>query len=257
MLNKAPADWFRVAELAPGVWGIGEFGHYEEVLSFLLTGDDEAVLIDTGLGFFSMKALVQELTDLPCRVINTHSHFDHIGSNAEFAEVALFDHPLSHKYAHEGVGADELAYWITPKQFTVPRPPLPEPYTIQPFPHARYFQAGDTVSLAPYTLEILHTPGHSEDSVSFYDAARGILFPGDLFYDGPIYIEGGDGWAKYRRSVSQMTALPDLQRIFTSHNAFEFSLAQLAELQRAVAAIEDDDLTATVELSGRMSLVPE
>ena len=243
MFNKTPPDWFRVKELQAGLYGIGEFGHYEEVLSFLLVGNEEALLIDTGLGFFSMKGLVESITRLPCRVVNTHSHFDHIGSNFEFDSVAMFDHEESHKYAAEGIPAGpRLARWTTEEMFSVPRPNLPDPYTIHPFPQASFFQAGDRIELAPFSLEILHTPGHSDDSVSFYDAEKGILFPGDVLYDGPIFIAAG-GWPAYRQTLAKYAALPRIKHIYPSHNGFEFTREQFQQVLQATKAIASLDET--------------
>ena len=91
MLDRKPRtkeNWYDVRDLGDGIWGIAEWGHQEEVLSFLLVGDQEALLLDTGLGFFSMRAIIESITAKPVTVVNTHSHFDHIGNNAEF-DVSL------------------------------------------------------------------------------------------------------------------------------------------------------------------------
>ena len=36
-------------------------------------------------------------------------------------------------------------------------------------------------------LWILYTPGHTEDSISLYDAESGYLFSGDFLYPGELY----------------------------------------------------------------------
>jgi glyoxylase-like metal-dependent hydrolase (beta-lactamase superfamily II) len=52
-------------------------------------GEQRAALIDTGLGIEPIGAVVRRLTDRPVMVVNTHYHFDHVGGNHEFDEIAV------------------------------------------------------------------------------------------------------------------------------------------------------------------------
>ena len=72
-------DWFEVYAVAPGVFAIYEPGQFEEVISYLIVGSDKALLFDTGLGIGDMKQLVTELTPLEPVVLNSHTHYDHVG----------------------------------------------------------------------------------------------------------------------------------------------------------------------------------
>jgi hypothetical protein len=55
-------DWFEVYRIEDGIFAIYESGQFEEVISFLVTGDDRALLFDTGLGIGDIKRVVQQLT---------------------------------------------------------------------------------------------------------------------------------------------------------------------------------------------------
>ena len=63
---------------------------------FLILGSNKSLLIDTGCGLFPLKPIVEELIeDRELFVINTHSHFDHIGSNSEFEEVYIHKNEIT------------------------------------------------------------------------------------------------------------------------------------------------------------------
>lgn len=51
------------------------------VYMYLLAGDKQAILLDTGYGTIALDEIVAALTDLPVLVLCTHGHFDHIGGN--------------------------------------------------------------------------------------------------------------------------------------------------------------------------------
>ncbi len=80
-------DWFEVYRIADGVFAIYEPGQFEEVISFLITGNEKALLFDTGLGIGDMKRVVEQLTDLEIVVLNSHTHYDHIGGNYQFETI--------------------------------------------------------------------------------------------------------------------------------------------------------------------------
>src|SRR5262249_51463828 len=80
-------SWFEVYRVRPGVFAIYEPHQFEEVISYLIVGSQHALLLDTGMGIASMQKLVAQLTSLPLIVLNTHTHYDHIGSNYEFKNV--------------------------------------------------------------------------------------------------------------------------------------------------------------------------
>jgi glyoxylase-like metal-dependent hydrolase (beta-lactamase superfamily II) len=45
---------------------------------------------------------------------------------------------------------------------------------------------GEIVDLGDRQFEVIHTPGHSPGGVALHEYATGILFSGDIVYDGPL-----------------------------------------------------------------------
>jgi glyoxylase-like metal-dependent hydrolase (beta-lactamase superfamily II) len=84
-------DWFTVQQIDHSTYAISEYGHWEKVHSFLLIGEHNASLIDTGNGIDNIKRVVDQLTDLPIIVITTHVHWDHIGSHGQFDEIYVHE----------------------------------------------------------------------------------------------------------------------------------------------------------------------
>ncbi|MFT5196544.1 MAG: glyoxylase-like metal-dependent hydrolase (beta-lactamase superfamily II) [Candidatus Promineifilaceae bacterium] len=259
-MNRIPhtkENWFDIKDLGDGIYAIAEWGHTEEVLSFLLVGRHEAAIIDTGCGFFSIKAAVEQITQLPCKVINTHQHFDHIGNNPEFAEILMPDHPENHKRAKEGLSAEFLTDFVTADQFWGKVPAgLSNPFELAPFPQATFFKDGDILDLDPFKLKVLHTPGHCADHCCLFDQDKGILFAGDNLYDGPIFIQKKNGLAQYRQSIDILCALPGLGKIIPSHNGFDFPIAKLHQVRDALANIHTAELEETIIVDGPLCLMP-
>ena len=257
MTQRDANSWFDIVPLADDLFGIIEPGHFEEVISFLMIGAKQAILLDSGMGLFSMKEAVQRVTSLPCCVLNTHSHFDHVGSNFEFEELTLFDHPDSRLVSCNGFSAEYLTRWTSDSHFWgAPPKGMKSPYTIPSFAHATFFRDRAILNYDPFSLTVLHTPGHSDDSVCFYEPTRGWLFAGDLLYDGPIFIEKQGGLLKYRNSIKLLLELEKLERIFCSHNEFEIPIPTLHAIQRALAQLPTEELQTELRIGERLRLVP-
>src|SRR5882762_5898038 len=75
--------WFKVYPLGDSVYAIYEPYNWQQVISYLIIGSEKALLFDTGMGLDSIQSVVKELTSLPITVVNSHTHFDHIGGNAD------------------------------------------------------------------------------------------------------------------------------------------------------------------------------
>ena len=84
-------DWFWVYKLENDVFAIYEPHQWQEVISYLILGREKALLFDTGNGIGKISTVVNELTSLPVFVLNSHTHFDHIGGNAEFSDILAMD----------------------------------------------------------------------------------------------------------------------------------------------------------------------
>ena len=80
-MNIRKINGFTVQLVADGVYAIDEFGI---ALMYLIIGKTQALLLDTGVGAGNVHAVVKELTDLPCMVVNSHHHYDHAGGNVWF-----------------------------------------------------------------------------------------------------------------------------------------------------------------------------
>ena len=137
--HEASDDWFEVYEMAPGVWAIYEPFQWQEVISYLIEGTEAAVLFDTGNGIGKIKPIVDRLTDKPIRVLNSHSHFDHIGGNYEFGEILSVSTQFSLDRTG-GVQDEQVAMEVSPEALcaALPEGVTPQNHQIRPFSVSEY-----------------------------------------------------------------------------------------------------------------------
>ena len=216
-----PDRWYEVYRVRPGVFAIYEPHQYEEVISYLIVGSQRALLFDTGLGMGNLCAVVTALTSLPITVLNSHTHFDHIGSNWQFDSILSPNIPFARRNA-EGASHNQVSDAVLPERFCGDLPPgfRPDEYLIHPFQVSGFVKDNQTIDIGGRSLEVVLTPGHTPDSLCLVDHMNRILFVGDTFYPGPIYLYVPEtDVVAYEDSVDRLaTLVPQLDLILTSHN---------------------------------------
>ena len=65
-------DWFTIEKVDERTHIISEYRHREEAHSYLLTGERNSLLIDTGLGIENIHEQTQKLTDTPIIAFAVH-----------------------------------------------------------------------------------------------------------------------------------------------------------------------------------------
>jgi glyoxylase-like metal-dependent hydrolase (beta-lactamase superfamily II) len=136
----------------------------------------DGMLIDSGCAHTASE-VVKALEDRPLvRIVNTHSHEDHIGANG----------PLQRRREGLEILAHDLGL-----------PVLADPRNLQPLhlyrrlfwgwpepSRGRSMQDGDVIRTENYQFHVIHTPGHSPDHCCIYEPDQGWLFSGDLYVGG-------------------------------------------------------------------------
>lgn len=238
--ERTISDWFAVREVTGGVWLIAEPGH---VNTWLVLGSDRAALLDTGMGIVPIRPLVEQLTDLPICVINTHYHYDHTGGNHEFDDISIHESgakALERSWPREVLAAymqytakllgsaeayrkldREFFHLLTPDSEPAPLPPGFDPasWDIRPTRANRTLAEGDRVDLGDRVLAVLHTPGHSPDSICLLDERNGLLFGADTVCTGPLYAHLAESdLDAYSASAQRLAELADQLHLVMVHH---------------------------------------
>jgi len=235
---SSASSWFEVYQVGPGTFALLEPRHYEEVISYLILGSERAVLFDTGMGIGNIQAEVERLTGLPVVVVNSHSHYDHIGGNHGFAEVWALDEPGELARIEQGLGRAECVRFLWPGSYLeLPAGFDPAGYEIRLSRVTRRLQHLDDLDLGGRTLTVYHTPGHSAGSICLLDGRDGLLFSGDTFYPGMLYAHFDDSdFGDYRQSIAYLVAL--LGRVSHLCPAHNEAYAPKEQLRRVAEAFE-------------------
>jgi glyoxylase-like metal-dependent hydrolase (beta-lactamase superfamily II) len=229
--------WFEVYKPTAGVFAIYEPHQAEETIGYLITGEKQALLFDTGMGISDIKKVVTELTRLPIIVLNSHTHDDHVGGNWQFDTVYGMDTDFTRTNARGSrVDAQEE---ITPDQIcgTLPKGFDSKAYVTRPWKISSYLHDGQRFDLGGRTLEVIATPGHTPDAISLIDRANGLLFTGDTYYPAPIWLYRPEtDLDAYAVSIARLAALvPQIKLVLGAHN---IPVAQPAVLLRLVTAFD-------------------
>lgn len=139
------------------------------VISCAETG--EAAVIDPGGSCAEILALAKQKGLEITQIINTHGHGDHIAANGELKAAT---------------GAVILIHTADADFLTDSRRSLLSfmGVKLQLPPADRLLNDGDTIQVGKFTLEVLHTPGHTPGGICL--KGDSVIFTGDSLFAGSI-----------------------------------------------------------------------
>jgi len=163
---------------------VGSMQNFTYIVEDVDTG--EAILIDPSWELVELELIIKR-NDLKIKyIVNTHHHFDHTMGNeamAESTKAPIIQHELS-----------ELKHDITVKD-------------------------GDYIEFGNSKLKVLHTPGHSMDSICLI--GDGKIFSGDTLFVGNcgrIDLPGGSAKELYHSLFDVLHTLDDNLVLYSGHN---------------------------------------
>ncbi len=168
--------------IRPDTWLIN--GGPVSCTTYLVIGDQQALVIDPGEHTKSIRDYAAHLTDKPFVVANTHSHNDHTLANGQFKDCTIYASALAQKEKEESRKRFPLGY--EPERYTTP---VEFDFDYQ----FTTLSDGDVLDLGNRRLRVIAAGCHSEGSLLYYDEKYEILFTGDELDCGQVLIQGDRG----------------------------------------------------------------
>lgn len=156
----------------------------------LVVGQCKALLYDTLLGVGDLRSYVEQITQLPLIVMNSHCHPDHSGGDARFSEVycspwdvELLDTDFCEEYAK----ATGQKFLKLPKERILP------------------VREGDSFDLGGLHANIIELPGHTKGSLGVFIPEKKLMLTGDAVSPQMcLFLEGTLGLREYRETLHKL-----------------------------------------------------
>ena len=179
------------------------FDHESSTYTYLLgdANSGEALLIDPVIANTdSYLSLLQQLSLTLKLCVDTHTHADHITALGALRErtgcITM-------------MGEQAMADCVS-----------------QSFAHL------DRIEVGSIKLQVLYTPGHTDDSYSFYVPDAAMLFTGDTLLirgTGRTDFQNGDALAQYHSLHELLLKLPEHTEVYPAHDYKGWSKSSIRE----------------------------
>lgn len=159
-------------------------------------GTGESIIVDPSWDLDRVRKVVADNDMAPKYIVNTHHHFDHTLGNEALARaigVPVVQHPSSG------------------------------------LPHDVAVDEGDSIRFGDSSFEVLHTPGHSQDSICL--VGDGNILTGDTLFVGScgrVDLPGGDASQIYH-SLRRLATLDGSLVVYPGHHYGDATTSTIAE----------------------------
>ncbi|OLQ06550.1 Metallo-beta-lactamase domain-containing protein 2 [Symbiodinium microadriaticum] len=231
----------------------------EQPHMYVVVGPKKALVIDTGCDTANFCEFLWSLPELAAKefqVVNTHIHYDHIMGNYGFCAPGgrslrggcrsicqgsrnrHFSQNWQETSLQSMVGAAISNFCVTDW--------LDEGHRIY---------LDDENPTEAESLEVLHTPGHTPDSISLYYPAENRIFTGDLIYPGNIFLFlPGSRLEEFDESLCKLKAFlaekPAGVLLSCGHMTPALKAEKLEELFELLGALRKGEARGRAEGSG-------
>lgn len=176
--------------------------NYEGVFMYLFFGDDVAMLIDQGstssAALFPLREVVDGVisewekrfnkSGTRLIVANSHLHGDHYAAWNQFVDrpntvlVGLTHEEMMAFWGFENFPAQQLRFDLGGREFIV-----------------------------------TGSPGHQGSEISLYDKWTGLLYTGDMFYRGRLYLDDWEAWSASIQRLGTIAGSYPISHLVNNH----------------------------------------
>lgn len=170
----------------------------EEKKAVIIDPADEADILISGL---------EELGTSLCAILLTHGHFDHIQAVPAIKEK--FKVPVYVHCADEELLKDPAMFGLSSVKIFLKDDDV-------------RLYGGETLDFPGMSFKVIHTPGHTKGSVSYYLEDPGILFSGDTLFChswGRTDFPGGSEKEIFKSIKEKLLPLPEETLVLPGHNS--------------------------------------
>lgn len=167
----------------------------------------EAIVIDPGADLADIEAILQKHELIVKAIIVTHAHIDHVAGAQELKEKTGAPVYLNANDEQLLSLLDIQAQWIG----------MPAPGKVEVDTNA---SDGTSLSLGGSDFHVMHTPGHTQGSISIFIPQQNTLIAGDtLFRDsiGRTDLPGGNGRQLLSSIKTRLLVLPEETVVVPGH----------------------------------------
>jgi hydroxyacylglutathione hydrolase len=187
------------------------FNPFQENTYIIWDDAGQAAIIDPGCSTAAERAELDLCISAngltPVRLLNTHCHVDHVLGNGHVERT--YGLPLWMHRAEVPVHAAVPEY---SRMWGLEAHDIGTP--------AHFLAHADVVTVGTLRLQVLHTPGHSPGSITFYEPASGHALVGDVLFQGSIGrtdLPGGDMSTLISSIINRLMPLPDSVLVHPGH----------------------------------------
>lgn len=203
-------------QLETNLWQIHEPWFSEHANLYIIQGSKKTLLIDTGLGLEHLPSWLKAHGIIPDIVVTTHAHFDHCGGLHQFPTDCIFLTPT------QAVNLQKPTLWglsyLKPNQLAPACGHAEHIKNYKPLAPKAWNTLGGTINLGNYKLSVIEVPGHTDDSVVFFEEENGWLFTGDVLYRGELYMNFPNAdISKWRKALQVIVSIAP-KIIFPGYN---------------------------------------
>lgn len=169
----------------------------------------EGFLIDPGAEPERLLAMIEENVWSIVAILLTHGHFDHFGAVnmiRQILSIPVYSFDRSGQYLLDG--QMNLSSYCGHEMTIADTQSLCDGDVLR-LPHS-----------ISKTLQVIYTPGHTPDSVVFYNAADQVAFVGDTIFKGSVgttEYPGGNTHKLQESVLHKIFTLPPETQLYSGH----------------------------------------